>query len=586
MCGIIGYIGKKKASELILSGLKKIEYRGYDSAGIAVMGKDGIKIIKGEGKLREIDEKKNFLALEGDIGIGHTRWATHGPPCERNAHPHTDAKGEVAIVHNGIIENFSKLKDELIQQGVKFETDTDTEVIAHLISKSISKSKDIEEGIREAILRLEGAYALGIIVKGVRKLFVARKNAPLVIGRGEGEMFFASDITALLEYTKKMILLEDGDFASLDEGGCTIYRIGDGQSVRREQIEVTWTAQMAQKEGHAHFMLKEIMQQPQALSAALSADVKDAVSLLKNSENLAIIGCGTSYYAALVFEYLMHKQGKGASSYIASEFNSWKIGNEDLIVAISQSGETADTLAALKDAKNKGAKIIVITNVMGSSITRVADVSIMIGVGPEIGVLATKSFLGQLAVLYKLAYTLSSNEKMLEKLFEAPAKVGEILRTSKENVQNLSDELVKLRDFFFISRGIGYPCALEGALKLKEVTYLHAESYPAGELKHGPISLLEENVAVFAIAPLGSTSAKMGGSIQECKARNAKVIVMSDDEALLKEGALTLRMPSVPEELVPLYYIVPLQMLSYFMAVKMQKDPDQPRNLAKSVTVE
>ncbi|MFH1307121.1 MAG: glutamine--fructose-6-phosphate transaminase (isomerizing) [Candidatus Micrarchaeota archaeon] len=585
MCGIIGYIGKRKASEVILQGLGRIEYRGYDSAGIAAINKGKISIIKGEGKIKEIHKKKNFLSLEGNIGIGHTRWATHGPPCERNAHPHSDEKGEVVLVHNGIIENFAKLKEKIISAKINLKSDTDTELVAHLISLELREEKDVMKAVYNAVKQIEGAYALGIMVAGENKIYAARKHAPLIIGKGEGEMFFASDIPALLDYTKNFVLLNDGDFAEIDEKGCKIWDF-EMKEGKREEIHVDWTSKMAEKGGHAHFMIKEILEQPEALSASIGANVDKAIKLLKNAKNIAIIGCGTSYYAGKVFEYLLHKHGINAASYIASEYFSWKTGKEDVIVAITQSGETADTLSAIRDGKEDGAKIIAITNVVGSSVTREADESVFIGVGPEIGVLATKSFLGQLAVLYKIAYTLSGNREMLEKLHEIPGKIKGILKETDEEVRKLAEELVKYKDFFFIARGIGYPCALEGALKLKEVTYLHAEAYPGGELKHGPLSLLQDDVVIFAIAPSGKMLRKMQGNIQECKARGAKIIVMSDDEKTLNNGNMKLKMPKFEEEFIPIYYIVPLQLLSYYMAVKMGRDPDMPRNLAKSVTVE
>lgn len=584
MCGIIGYIGDKKASEIIYEGLKRIEYRGYDSAGIAISTPDGISLLKGEGKIADIHKLKNFHSLEGHIGIGHTRWATHGPPCERNAHPHSDSRQNVVVVHNGIIENFSQLKKHIQDAGINPISDTDTEIIAHLISMELEKETDIQKAIHKAVSMLDGAYALAILINGEQRIYAARKNAPLVIGKGSKENFFASDIPALLEYTKDFILLEEGDFAQISRDEIKVFD-ADLNLCTRKEIHVDWTAQMAQKNGHEHFMLKEMLEQPDTIKQALSSDISDSIPLLKNAKNLAIIGCGTSHYAGLVFEFLLRRQGINATSHIASEYSYWSTGTEDVVVAITQSGETADTLSAIKKAKQNGAKVIAITNVVGSTITREADIPIYIGVGPEIGVLATKSFSGQLTVLYKIAYTLAQDNMMLEKLKESPDSMKTILEKI-DSIKILAKDLIQFRDFFFISRSIGYPCALEGALKLKEVTYLHAEAYPAGELKHGPISLLQDDVAIFTLAPSGPTLKKLNSNIKECKARGAKIVVMSDDQKTLDEGQYSLEMPKIEPELVPLFYIVPLQLLSYFMALELGRDPDQPRNLAKSVTVE
>ncbi|MDE1797826.1 MAG: glutamine--fructose-6-phosphate transaminase (isomerizing) [Candidatus Micrarchaeota archaeon] len=596
MCGIVGYIGHRQAAAVLLHGLTQVEYRGYDSAGMAVMGERGVRVLKAEGKLSDIHRKHNFLSLEGGIGLGHTRWATHGPPCEKNAHPQEDCTKRVAVIHNGIIENNRALKEELEGQGHKFISDTDTEIVAHLIeeymwggaraSAAAPPKMDAAAAVKKAVERLEGAYSLGMLIAGERRLFLARRHAPLIIGQGkDGEMFFASDIPALLSYTRDFILLNEGDVAQIDEKGAIIWG-ADGKVVSREKLHVDWTPQMAAKGGYEHFMLKEILEQPTALAAAVAADVKPALPLLKSAKSLAVVACGTSYYASLVFQYLMHKTGKPCAAYIGSEYSSWVTGHEDVVIAVSQSGETADTLSAVRLAKTCKAKVIAITNVVGSTLSREADVTIYIGVGPEVGVVATKSFTGQLCVLSKIAYELAGNKAGLADLAEVPKVAKQLLEGRHNDIKALAKAMGKRHNFFFIARGVGYPCALEAALKLKEITYLHAEAYPGGELKHGPISMLEKSVPVVAIAPSGELAPKMESNIKECKARGASLIVLSDDAVLCSEGEEAIVMPPVPSDLVPIYYILPLQLLAYYMTVNAGKDPDQPRNLAKSVTVE
>ena len=595
MCGIIGYIGHRRASEVLLHGLSQVEYRGYDSAGMVVSDGKGLRLLKDAGKLRDIHAKHDFLKLEGGIGLGHTRWATHGPPCERNAHPHSDCDGKVAVVHNGIIENHRILRDELLKRGHKFSSDTDTEVVAHLIEEGLKNKKEnkpagpeadpIVQAVRQAISRLEGTYALGILIAGENRLFLARRHAPLIIGKGKKEMFFASDIPALLGYTRDFILLNEGDLAQIDTRGATVWG-ADGKPAVRQPLHVDWTPQMAQKNGHDYFMLKEILEQPLTLASAVSADVADGVKLLLGAKRPAIVACGTSYYAGLVLQYLLHKQKKVASTYLGSEYAYWRTGQEDVVIAISQSGETADTLSAMRLAKKEGAKVLAITNVVGSTLSREADATLYIGVGPEVGVVATKTFTGQLAIIYKLAYSMSGNRAGLDELNAVPAQVQKMLDEVQKPAAELARLMSKRRNFFFISRGIGWPCALEAALKLKEITYLHAEAYAAGELKHGPISMLEDKVPVIAIAPSGTLAPKMESNIRECKARGASMIILSDDATIRNEGEHALVMPKVSEDLVPLFYILPLQLLAYYMTIELGKDPDQPRNLAKSVTVE
>ncbi len=583
MCGIIGYVGFRKASEVILSGLRKLEYRGYDSAGIATMDR-GIEFIKDAGRLDDIHSRKNFLQLEGKMGIGHTRWATHGGVTQQNAHPHTDCSGKIFVIHNGMIENFDELRGKLLASGHKLESETDTELVAHLIEEEGKGHKEFGEAFAAAVSRLKGSWSLVVMREGEKAIHLSRNGPPLVLGIGKKEMLVASDVPALLEYTKKAVYLEDGDRAKVTEDGYEIY--SDGKKAKRKVHEITWTAQMAQKEGFEHFMLKEIFEQEGKIREAFAADVSKASSLLAGHSHLTIIACGTSYYAGLVFKSLMQSRlGVYCDVAIGSEFQYWRTGKEKIVLAISQSGETADTLSAVKLAKQSGAKIIGITNVVGSSLYRQADAHVVIGAGPEIAVVATKSFTCQIAVLLKLALTLGGKKGELEGFAALSEQMDKLLERCSE-VEKIASKLVAHHDFFFIGRSLSYPAALEGALKLKEITYLHAEAYAAGELKHGPLSLLEKDVIVVALAPSGPSLPKIISNIQECKARGATMVVLSDSEEALSKGAISFAMPKIEENAIPIIYSVPLQLLAYYMAVKMGRDPDKPRNLAKSVTVE
>ncbi len=583
MCGIIGYIGCQEASKIILSGLRKLEYRGYDSAGIATLDKK-ISVIKDIGRIDQIHGKKDFLQLKGTMGIGHTRWATHGKVTQQNAHPHSDSAGSIYLVHNGVIENFDQLKEELVKKGHKFSSETDTEAIAHLIGDESEKEPDFGKAFEKAVSRLSGSWSLVVIREGERAIHVSRNGPPLVIGIGKNEMFVASDVPALLEHTKKVVYLEDNDRAKITEKGYEIY--AGAKKVQRKEHTVTWSAQMAEKQGFEYFMLKEIVEQEGKIREALSTDVSRAVSILKNENQATVIACGTSYYAGLVFKYLLQSQlSLPCDVMLGSEFSYTRTGNEKVAIAISQSGETADTLSAVRLAKKSGAKIIAVTNVVGSSLYREADANVIIGAGPELAVVATKSFTCQLAALTKIVLSLAGEQKKAKELFSLSEEIEKILSRSKE-IEKIADKLVSHRDFFFIGRALSFPAALEGALKLKEITYLHAEAYAAGELKHGPLSLLEKDVVVLALAPSDRSLPKTISNIQECKARNAMLVVLSDSEEALSKSTLSFKMPKIDEVAIPILYSIPLQLLAYYMAVKLKKDPDRPRNLAKSCTVE
>lgn len=585
MCGIIGYIGYRKASEVVLRGLRTLEYRGYDSAGIATLDGGEITAIKDIGRIDHINSKRNFLQLKGKIGIGHTRWATHGAVTRKNAHPHSDCSGKTYVVHNGVIENFDELRMNLLASSHTLSSETDTEVVAHLIEEEEKRTGTTSAAFSRAVGRLSGSWSLVCLRQGESAIHVSRNGPPLVIGIGKNEMFCASDVPALLPYTKKVIFLEDGDRAKITSGECVIFDHA-GKKTARAIHTITWTAEMAEKEGFEHFMLKEISEQQEKIRDALAADVSGAVSLLKNQKHVTVAACGTSYYAGLVLKSVLQSQlGMPCDVILGSEFSYARTGKERVLVAISQSGETADTLSAVRLAKKSGAKIISVTNVAGSSLYREADTNVMIGAGPEIAVVATKSFTCQVAALLKIALQLLGNKPSLAKLHSLSQEIGSLVERSGE-IEKIAEKLSTKRDFFFIGRSFAFPPALEGALKLKEITYLHAEAYAAGELKHGPLSLLDKDVVVLALAPSDSSLPKMISNIQECKARNASLVVFSDSEEALSKAAVPFRMPAMSPYEVPILYAIPLQLLAYYMAVKLKKDPDKPRNLAKSCTVE
>ncbi|WP_099211232.1 glutamine--fructose-6-phosphate transaminase (isomerizing) [Thermococcus henrietii] len=602
MCGIIGYIGERRACEVIVKGLKRLEYRGYDSVGVVTEENGKLYIKKGVGSVDDVVERLNLLDMPGKRGVGHTRWATHGVPNDINAHPQKDCTGKIALVHNGIIENFAELKKELVEKGHTFESDTDTEVIAHLIEEELKSSENFEEALRKALLKLKGSFALGIVyTEEPDRLYFVRNESPLVLGIGEGEMFAASDVPAFLEYTNRVVFLDDMEYAVVTKDSWVVKRLETGREVKKEVKTIDWTLEMAEKAGFPHFMLKEIFEQPRVLRDAIHGNAKvirDVTREISDYEKIFIVAMGTSYHAALTAKYLFQRLAKKVpivedASEFRYEFED-VIDENSLVIAITQSGETADTLAAMKLAKRKGAKVLAIVNVVGSMATRIADLTLYTHAGPEIGVAATKTYTTQLAVLTMLAIELARTlgtadgeylEKLEDSLRKVPDLVEGILNLS-EPLRELAEELKDKPNFFYIGRGIGVPTALEGALKLKEISYIHAEGLSAGELKHGPLALIEDGVPVVAIAPKGRTFDKMLGNIEEAKARGAHVIALGSSERLGEVSDTFIRMPDLDEILTPIPYIVPLQLLAYHLAVLRGNDPDKPRNLAKSVTVE
>ena len=602
MCGIIGYIGERRACEVIVKGLKRLEYRGYDSVGVVTEEGGRLYIKKGVGSVDEVVEKLKLLEMPGKRGVGHTRWATHGVPNDINAHPQKDCTGRKALVHNGIIENFAELKEELLRKGHRFESDTDTEVIAHLIEEELKSSESFEEALKRALLKLKGSFALGIVyTEEPDRLYFVRNESPLVLGIGRGEMFAASDVPAFLEYTNRVVFLDDMEYAVVTKDSWVVKRLETGEEVRKEVKTINWTLEMAEKGGFEHFMLKEIFEQPRVLRDAIHGNAKvvgEVAREIANYDRIFIVAMGTSYHAALVGKYLLQRLAKKVpivedASEFRYEFEDL-VDENSLVIAITQSGETADTLAAMKLAKRKGAKVLAIVNVVGSMATRIADLTLYTHAGPEIGVAATKTYTTQLAVLTMLAIELArvlktEREERLDELERnlrrLPDLVEKILGMN-ESLLELAEDLKDRRDFFYIGRGIGLPTALEGALKLKEISYIHAEGLSAGELKHGPLALIEDGVPVVAIAPSGKTFDKMLGNIEEAKARGAYIVSLGSSERLREASDVLIEMPELDEILTPIPYIVPLQLLAYHLAVLRGNNPDKPRNLAKSVTVE
>ncbi|WP_297480596.1 glutamine--fructose-6-phosphate transaminase (isomerizing) [Thermococcus sp.] len=602
MCGIIGYIGERRACEVIVKGLKRLEYRGYDSVGVVTEENGKLYIKKGAGSVDEVVERLKILDMPGKRGVGHTRWATHGVPNDINAHPQKDCTGRIALVHNGIIENFAELKKELLQKGHTFESDTDTEVIAHLIEEELKSSENFEEALRKALLRLKGSFALGVIyTEEPDRLYFVRNESPLVLGIGDRENFAASDVPAFLEYTNRVVFLDDMEYAVVTKDSWVVKRLETGEEVQKDVKTINWTLEMAEKSGFPHFMLKEIFEQPRVLRDAIHGNAKvirEVAGEIANYDKIFIVAMGTSYHAGLVGKYLLQRLAKKVpivedASEFRYEFEDL-IDENSLVIAITQSGETADTLAAMKLAKRKGAKVLAIVNVVGSMATRIADLTLYTHAGPEIGVAATKTYTTQLAVLTMLSIELARVlgtvdgeylAKLEEFLRKIPDLAEEVLNLNG-SLRELAENLKEKSDFFYIGRGIGVPTALEGALKLKEISYIHAEGLSAGELKHGPLALVEDGVPVVAIAPNGKTFDKMLGNIEEAKARGAYIISLGSSERLREVSDVFLKMPELDEILTPIPYIVPLQLLAYHLAVLRGNDPDKPRNLAKSVTVE
>jgi len=609
MCGIVGYIGTRETAKVLIDGLKRLEYRGYDSAGIAVFHRGKVEIRRKEGKLTRLEELIGEETFDGKVGIGHTRWATHGRPSDENAHPHK--AGKVAVVHNGIIENYLPLKEALKSKGHVFTSETDTEIVSHLIDELVQEGHSSLEAVRRALEKIKGSYALGILLEeNERFLIAARKESPLVIGLGKGECFIASDIPPLLPYTRDFIFMDDGEIALLSSEGVKVFG-SRGDEVSKEIKHVSWDPLMAEKGGYKHFMLKEIFEQPRAVTdtirGRLSEEKGDVVledvclepQLLKKIRRVHLIACGTSYHAALVGKFLIEEFCRiPVEADIGSEFRYRNpiVGKDDLLVAISQSGETADTLAALREAKRKGAATLAVCNVVESSLAREADHVIYTHAGPEIGVASTKTFVTQLVILFLIGLrigrglgflTREKGKALIEELVRVPHLMEEMLKASGQ-VAKVARKYIHARDFLYLGRGINYPIALEGALKLKEISYVHAEGYPAGEMKHGPIALIDREMPVVVLATRNDVYEKVVSNIEEVRAREGRIIALASpsDQGILKKADDVITIPETLPSLTPILLTIPLQLLAYYMADFKGTDVDQPRNLAKSVTVE
>jgi len=605
MCGIVGIVNKNQlVSPVIHEALQRLEYRGYDSAGIATIYQNAISLKKDKGKLEEIHEKLDLDKLPGTTGIGHTRWATHGIPSRTNAHPHVDCTNKIAVIHNGIIENFLELREELGKRHT-FVSETDTEIIPHLIEEIITKNKyDLRTATRTALQKISGSYALVIIyVKEPDKLVCARNGSPLVIGIGENARYCASDIPALLPFTRKVVLMNDGEMATIQSNEMRIETINGGAVIEPKIFDVPWTPEMAQKGGYPHFMLKEIHEQPHALTSTLMIrpEIIDKIArALNDAERLYITAAGTSNHAGLAGKYMLSKLCSVRSqSIISSEFQESTanlIDDGTTILAISQSGETADTINAVKFAKDNGAKIISITNVMGSTIPRLSDLTLYTQAGPEIGVAATKTFMVQLASLALISLKIAEItgeldhgeiEHLREELLQTPKIIEKTINKQENLIRDIAYEYANKQNFLFLGRGLSTATAMEGSLKLKEISYIHSEAYPAGESKHGAIALIEPGFPVVFITPPDETHEKIIGNIMEMKAREATIISIADEEDY-EIQKLSNKMIDIPQTSVafsPITYVVPLQLFAYYAATKRGYDPDKPRNLAKSVTV-
>ncbi len=613
MCGIIGYVGNRIADRVLVDGLKRLEYRGYDSSGIAVLQDDKLEVFRKVGKLINLESMLAEKALTARLGIGHTRWATHGKPSEQNAHPHLSDSRKIAVVHNGIIENYASLKSELSKK-YKFNSDTDTEVISHLLEKYYDETQDLLSAFRKVRKELKGSFAIAAIcLENPDEILVAKQNSPLIIGLGTGEMFVASDITAVLSYTNKIAILEDGDIAVLSKAECKIYD-GNDSTVIREPKTINWDPVMAEKGGYKHFMLKEIYEQPVVIEDTLRGridivnndvildNIKLSVDDIKSISRVVILACGTSYHSGLIGKFLFEDLvGLPCEVDIASEFryrtHANVIDKNCLVIPISQSGETADTIASFEETRKIGTKNLAICNVMDSTLARKADSVVYTRCGPEIGVASTKAFTAQLAVLYLVALYLGKRRgflqdekisEILSQLVKIPLQIEACLKNTKSVMEEWAKKFYKMRSFLYLGRNINYPIALEGALKLKEISYIHAEGYPAGEMKHGPIALIDENMPVLTIATQSSVYEKIASNLAEARARNGQILALaSEGNVEIKNNAdFVCYLPKTLDILSPILNIVPLQFLAYFIGEMRGCDVDQPRNLAKSVTVE
>ena len=623
MCGIIGYVGPNgtDVTSILLEGLSKLEYRGYDSAGIAVLTSNGtLELRRRAGKIANLvaTVENGQRPAAGPLGIGHTRWATHGRPNDANAHPHPDCTGVITVVHNGIIENFTELRAELEHEGHTFRSETDTEVISHLIERYYfgEARHDLEQATRLALQRVTGAYAIAVVSSEQPDVLIGARlgGGPLIVGVGDGEQFLASDIPAILKHTRRVLILDEGEIVVLHPGGVSMSKI-DGTPIQRDPITIEWDVESAEKGGYPHFVLKEIHEQPEAMRRALTGRVHDGqlhlaeleqmrqAGLLDNVQRIVIVACGTSYHAGLIAKYVIENWARiPVETITAAEFRYCNpiVGPDTLCIAVTQSGETADTLVSIRQAREQGAPVIAITNVVASAITRLSDAVLYLQAGPEIGVVATKTFITSVTVLYMLGlYLAQHHDRMaseeanmvLEALEHIPDQIQHILdiATSPEDViEPLAKQLSHCTSMMFIGRGVGFPTALEGALKLKEISYIHAEGLPAGELKHGSIALLDPDTPLIAIATASHVYEKVVSNMQEVRARDARVVVVATDgdESIRKHADDVLYVPATLEQLSPLLAIIPLQLFAYHAAVARGCNVDQPRNLAKSVTVE
>jgi len=611
MCGIIGYVGSRDVVPVLIGGLKKLEYRGYDSAGIAVVNGTGVEVVRAEGKLSNLEAKLGDKEIHGSFGMGHTRWATHGKPNENNAHPHRDCTGQVVVIHNGIIENFLPLKQQLQKAGHEFKTETDTEVVAHLIEEKIKGGAKFVDAVTKTLKELEGHYALVMIDGNEPGTIIAAKHGPpLVVGLGENENIIASDVAPLLAYTRNIIYLEDGEYAIADQQSVLVFDQNDKQ-VDRPPKKIMWDAVMAEKEGYRHYMLKEIHEQPRAVRDTFNGRMfEESGEIFFNDLQLTpddwakfrkvqIIACGTSWHAGLIGRFLLEDAARipidvdYGSEY---RYRNPIVDDTTLVIGVTQSGETADTIAGMQEARSHGAKLFTICNVIGAAATRMSDGVIYTNAGPEIGVASTKAFTTQLTAFYLLSLyirqlrgeNVDDRRYAMHEMRVIPHKIEHILKHQEKHIEELAHKYSKSHDFLFLGRGVHYPIALEGALKLKEISYIHAEGYPAGEMKHGPIALIDENMPVVAIATHTPVYDKVVSNLQEVKARDGKLIVICDegDDAIKKLADDVIEIPWAPEPLQPILSVVPTQLLAYYIALRLGKDVDQPRNLAKSVTVE
>ncbi|HSB68680.1 MAG TPA: glutamine--fructose-6-phosphate transaminase (isomerizing) [Candidatus Methylomirabilis sp.] len=611
MCGIVGYIGDKKVVPILLDGLRRLEYRGYDSAGLAVIEQGRMVIHRSVGKIKELENAVWGTNLAGTIGLGHTRWATHGRPTEENAHPHTDCTGDVVVVHNGIIENYLALKEKLLVEGHFFRSETDTEVIAHLIEKYLEEERDIEVAVRRALNDVTGAYAIGVLWKGdAGRIVGAKCGSPLVVGLGEGDFFFASDIPAILNHTRNVLFLNDEEIVVLTKDGVHLTTL-QGEPVHRAVEKVLWSPILAEKGGYKHFMLKEIYEQPRAIRDTIRGRFSEETAqiffegmealdeVLPEIQKVSLIACGTAWHAGLVGKFLIEELCRVPVEVdYSSEFRYRDpvVESRTLVMAVSQSGETLDTLAGIKEARQRGCPTFAVCNVVGSSITREVDGVLYTHAGPEIGVAATKTFTAQMAALYLFALYFGRKRgtvdagrarELLTDLVRLPQQIEHVLHLDGD-LERLAHQYHTKADFLYLGRGINYPIALEGALKLKEISYIHAEGYPAGEMKHGPIALITDEMPVVILAPKDKVYEKILGNIQEVKARDGIVIAFcsEDDQDLPKKVDHCLAVPHTSPLITPVLLAIPMQLLAYHIAVRKGCDVDQPRNLAKSVTVE